>query len=67
MARTPTLVSAACGDTSGGCTQAVPVEDTVYVPGGLPDAEGKRNGEYLVFDPTGQQGNLVLPMRNDWV
>lgn len=27
----------------------------VYVPDGLMDAEGKVNGEYVVFDPTGQQ------------
>jgi hypothetical protein len=27
----------------------------VYVPQGLVDAEGKRDGEYVVFDPTGQQ------------
>lgn len=27
----------------------------VYVPDGLLDGEGKVNGEYLVFDPTGQQ------------
>lgn len=27
----------------------------VYVPDGLLDADGKRNGEYLTFDPTGQQ------------
>jgi hypothetical protein len=27
----------------------------IYVPDGLLDAEGKSNGEYLVFDPTGQQ------------
>jgi hypothetical protein len=27
----------------------------VYVPGDLMDAGGKVNGEYLVFDPTGQQ------------
>jgi hypothetical protein len=27
----------------------------VYVPDGLMDAEGKVNGEYIVFDPTGQQ------------
>jgi hypothetical protein len=27
----------------------------VYVPQGLLDAEGRRNGEYIVFDPTGQQ------------
>ena len=27
----------------------------VYVPDSLLDAEGKLNGEYLVFDPTGQQ------------
>ncbi|HEY6505993.1 MAG TPA: hypothetical protein VIZ28_18590 [Chitinophagaceae bacterium] len=27
----------------------------VYVPADLVDAEGKVNGEYLVFDPTGQQ------------
>ena len=27
----------------------------VYVPNGLMDAEGKVNGEHLVFDPTGQQ------------
>lgn len=27
----------------------------VYVPAELMDAEGKVNGEYLVFDPTGQQ------------
>ena len=28
----------------------------VYVPNDLLDAENKLNGEYLVFDPTGQQG-----------
>jgi hypothetical protein len=28
----------------------------VYVPDGLLDAENKLNGEYLVYDPTGQQG-----------
>ena len=27
----------------------------VYVPDNLMDAEGKVNGEYMVFDPTGQQ------------
>ncbi|HZI54218.1 MAG TPA: hypothetical protein VFD56_10960 [Chitinophagaceae bacterium] len=27
----------------------------VYVPDNLLDADGKRNGEYVVFDPTGQQ------------
>jgi hypothetical protein len=27
----------------------------VYVPGGLLDDDGKRDGEYLVFDPTGRQ------------
>ncbi len=27
----------------------------IYVPGGLLDSTNKRNGEYLVFDPTGQQ------------
>jgi hypothetical protein len=27
----------------------------VYVPDGLMDADGKVNGEYVVFDPTGQQ------------
>lgn len=27
----------------------------VYVPQNLLDAEGKHNGEYVVFDPTGQQ------------
>jgi sRNA-binding carbon storage regulator CsrA len=27
----------------------------VFVPDGLLDAEGKVGGEYLVFDPTGQQ------------
>jgi hypothetical protein len=27
----------------------------VYVPQGLLDAEGKREGDYVVFDPTGQQ------------
>src|SRR5688572_7502446 len=27
----------------------------VYVPGDLMDADGKVNGEYIVFDPTGQQ------------
>lgn len=27
----------------------------VYVPQGLLDAEGKHNGEHVVFDPTGQQ------------
>lgn len=27
----------------------------VYVPQGLLDAEGRRNGEYVVFDPTGLQ------------
>lgn len=27
----------------------------VYVPQNLLDAEGKRDGEYVVFDPTGQQ------------
>jgi len=27
----------------------------VYVPAGLMDAEGKLDGEYVVFDPTGQQ------------
>ncbi|MGZ3951788.1 MAG: hypothetical protein ACXVBZ_10350 [Flavisolibacter sp.] len=28
----------------------------VYVPDGLLDADNKLNGEYVVFDPTGQQG-----------
>lgn len=32
------------------------VKIQVYVPDGLLDADGKLNGEYLVFDPTGQQG-----------
>jgi hypothetical protein len=32
------------------------VKIQVYVPGDLLDAENKLNGEYLVFDPTGQQG-----------
>jgi hypothetical protein len=27
----------------------------VYVPDGLMDAEGKVNGEHLLFDPTGRQ------------
>ena len=27
----------------------------VYVPDGLLDSSNKRNGEYLVYDPTGQQ------------
>ncbi len=27
----------------------------VYVPDNIMDAEGKQNGEYVVFDPTGQQ------------
>lgn len=32
------------------------VKIQVYVPVDLLDAEGKLNGEYLVFEPTGQQG-----------
>lgn len=32
------------------------VKIQVYVPDGLLDADGKLNGEYLVFDPTGRQG-----------
>jgi hypothetical protein len=32
------------------------VKIQVYVPDGLLDADAKLNGEYLVFDPTGQQG-----------
>jgi hypothetical protein len=32
------------------------VKIQVYVPDGLLDAENKFNGEYVVFDPTGQQG-----------
>lgn len=32
------------------------VKIQVYVPEGLLDAENKVDGEYLVFDPTGQQG-----------
>ena len=32
------------------------VKIQVYVPDGLLDARDKLNGEYLVFDPTGQQG-----------
>lgn len=32
------------------------VKIQVYVPDGLLDADGKLNGEYLVFDPTGSQG-----------
>lgn len=32
------------------------VKIQVYVPDGLLDADGKLNGEYLVYDPTGQQG-----------
>jgi hypothetical protein len=32
------------------------VKIQVYVPDGLLDAENKLNGEYVVFDPTGQQG-----------
>lgn len=32
------------------------VKIQVYVPDGLLDAGDKLNGEYLVFDPTGQQG-----------
>jgi hypothetical protein len=31
------------------------VKIQVYVPGGLLDSANKRNHEYLVFDPTGQQ------------
>ena len=34
----------------------------VYVPDGLLDAEGKVNGEYLVFDPTGSQ---VIPANSN--
>lgn len=32
------------------------VKIQVFVPDGLLDADHKLNGEYLVFDPTGQQG-----------
>jgi hypothetical protein len=32
------------------------VKIQVYVPEGLMDADGKLNGDYVVFDPTGQQG-----------
>lgn len=32
------------------------VKIQVFVPDDLLDADGKLNGEYLVFDPTGQQG-----------
>lgn len=32
------------------------VKIQVYVPDGLLDADGKLNGDYLVFDPTGRQG-----------
>jgi len=32
------------------------VKIQVYVPGGLLDADNKLNNDYLVFDPTGQQG-----------
>ena len=31
------------------------VKIQVYVPDGLMDVDGKVNGEYIVFDPTGQQ------------
>lgn len=31
------------------------VKIQIYVPDSLLDAEGKRNGDYVVFDPTGQQ------------
>jgi hypothetical protein len=34
----------------------------VYVPDGLMDADGKVNGEYLVFDPTGTQ---VIPANSN--
>ena len=29
----------------------------IFVPDGLLDAEGKMNGDYLVFDPTATQAN----------
>jgi hypothetical protein len=32
------------------------VKIQVYVPNDLLDAENKLDGEYIVFDPTGQQG-----------
>lgn len=33
------------------------VKIQVYVPDGLLDADSKLNGDYLLFDPTGQQAN----------